>query len=281
MHPLLARLSATLLGLALVVARPALAGDEAAQDPLVDGRGNHELQVIGWSADDQRFAVRLYERDIETFEPVKKPLVCEGYVDHRGKRFRGTLRLRVYEGDRVVANHVIQQKEPCTPTDKATARLAAAKEDLARLGIDLTRTGTVRAVPWVVDNRLSIEERGKLKASMVVKQGPGAPYTLQFVNNLRFVMGEGGFDNHASGKQQVYLRHEGKRRQVAERAVKAVFMTAMAGHWEAGFSEVIISPSGQKLVVVGYERDSSMRHRARMLRLVGVVDAPSVAVELK
>jgi hypothetical protein len=92
---------------------------------------------------------------------------------------------------------------------------------------------------------------------------------------------ETGFDNRVSGKQQVYLRHGGKRSQVAAREVKARFMTAMAGSWEAGFSEVIVSPSGQRLVVVGFERESTMRHKARMLRLVGVVDAPAVAVELK
>jgi hypothetical protein len=54
------------------------------------------LQVIGWSADEQRFAVRLYTDEISDLElEVQDIPFCPGYVNHEGKKFRGSMR----EGD--------------------------------------------------------------------------------------------------------------------------------------------------------------------------------------
>jgi predicted secreted protein len=62
--------------LALAVALPAWANFQS-------------LQILGWSADEQRFALRLY--DEEDSEGVEEKSFCPGYVDHEGRPFRGSL----------------------------------------------------------------------------------------------------------------------------------------------------------------------------------------------
>src|SRR5262245_15443566 len=78
-------------------------GLDKGQDIMKHGL-THDVQLIGWSKDERRYALRVYERPIdgEGFDRDvgAKIAFCRGYLDHAGRPFRGGLSLVLYEGDR-------------------------------------------------------------------------------------------------------------------------------------------------------------------------------------
>ncbi|WP_224250180.1 hypothetical protein [Hyalangium gracile] len=152
------RLAVSLLAL-LTAALPAWADKES-------------LQIIGWSADEQRFAVRVYTDETTGMEAEDEPF-CPGYVNHQGEKFRGSLMLGVYDKDKKPTWFDIQDSGECTPPKKAKERLEKAKKALAALGIDLAqkKPGT----------ELTPDKKGQL----TIKEGPGSPYTLEAENQVK------------------------------------------------------------------------------------------------
>src|SRR3954467_11823454 len=129
----------TNLALLLCTSIPALAEEKV--PGLDDAQGmTNDVQLIGWSKDEGRYALRVYDILPEPFGEEQPPL-CKGYIDHAGKPFRGGLSLVLYEGNQRTGGWRIQEARTCTPPDTARERLVQAKAALAEQGIDLTLLG--------------------------------------------------------------------------------------------------------------------------------------------
>ncbi len=264
--------------LSLFLAPPALAAGPA-EDVLVKGYYEFELQLIGWSQDEQRFVFRVYtapnpdlEQDEE--ERAKDPWrgkdgFCKGFVDHRGKRFRGGLSLVVFEGMKQVASLPIQDDEDtCTPPEVAASRLTEAKKKLAELGIDLTRTG--------------LESPLKKGKPVSVKEGRLAPYALEFEDKTRKDAIEDTEEVRYHGVQWLYVRKGSTRKQLFEKKFDMKYATAVGVVDTESLSQVCVSPSGERVVVLGLQTGESMRGSERTWRVRGLVSLPeSLVAEAK
>jgi hypothetical protein len=250
MHAPASRLVASLLFL-LALAPTAGAQPE---DPLATGISD-EAQVIGWSADEKRFAVRVYGLAGEDDSEAESPF-CPGYVDHKGKKFRGSLTLAVYEEGKLLTSFRIQEWE-CTPPEQSRARLAEAKAEFAKLGIDMTKPGT------------EVLAKG---TKVVVKEGPGTPYTLEYVSKLKQKNDpKDPALSHLVGKEEVMLRQGKEKRAVYSRPLKVPFEESMGAHYHLGLSRVWVSPSKAVVVLVGSETEGGMRGSGTKLRLRSVL----------
>jgi hypothetical protein len=241
---------------ALLLALPA----HAARDPLAQGTEDHDVQIVGWSADERRFAVRLYLRD--PFLPrqfLDDPLPCEGYVNHEGNPFLGGVVLLVYERGRLLSIFPIRDKERCTPPDEASKRIDKATKQLAALGIDLHAPGT-QLLPTLDSPRITVD------------QGPQAPYTLEYEAQAP-PQGAGPKDGKRKGTsdQALYVRKGDVRQKVLDRKASYEYSTAMAGYWQPGLDRVVLSPSGNTLIVLGNERTGNLGGSRKSLRLLGVL----------
>jgi hypothetical protein len=225
-------------------------------------------QVIGWSADEQRFAVRVYTLTSDCHGHEEgKDVFCKGYVDHGGKPFHGGLRLLAFERDRLVASLPLQDAEKCTPPKVAEARLAEAKKKLAALGIELERPGS----------ELS-RERGRPRYP--VAEGRSAPYMLEYVKNVREkVEPEGTQETWLRGAQELHVQRGNQRERVWARKLDRRFSRAEGGVWEVGASRVFLSPSGETVVVLGYEYEGHGREMRHALRLLAVLSWAGGALE--
>lgn len=247
--------------LSLFLAPPALAA-EPAEDVLVRGYNEFDLQLIGWSQDEQRFVFRIYARpnpyetgdygggEEEEEQKPKDPWMgkdgfCKGYVDHRGKRFHGSLTMVVFEGMKRVVSLPIQDEETCTSPEVAATRLAEAKKKFAELGLDLTRTGTGSGL-----------KRG---TRVAVKEGRLAPYTLEFEDKTRRDDIEGTNSVRHHGVQRLFVRKGSARKQLLEHKSDKTFDATMGGDDTEQLSQVFVSPSGERVVVLGFERNGGMR----------------------
>jgi hypothetical protein len=245
------------LGLgALLAALPA----HAATDPLAQGTEDHDAQVIGWSSDGRRVAVRLYLIEPFTPRPAFGELPpCEGYVNHEGNAFRGGVVLLAYERGRLLTSFPIRDAERCTPPAEADKRLEAAKKKLGALGIQLEATG---------QEILSALEGPSIR----VEQGAQAPYTIEYAERTTPQA-----PNAKSGKQrgtleqELYVRRGETRQKVLSRKVPYEYSTAMAGYLRTGLDRVWLSPSGNTIVVLGFERVGNMSGGRKSLRLLGMV----------
>jgi len=232
----------------------------AAKDLLAQGTDDHEAQIIGWSADGKRFAVRLYVRDPLTSQRVdEEPTTCEGYLNHEGNPFRGGLFLLAYERSRLLSTFPIHDKERCTPPDEAKQRLENAKKRLGALGINLEAPGQ-ELIPPPNDNRVT------------VSQGTQAPYTLEYEVRLPAQAPAPSSGKQRGTVEQTLYVHKGDTRQkVLSRKTPYEYSTAMAGYWRAGLDRVFLSPSGTTLVVLSHERVGNMSGGRKSLRLLGVL----------
>jgi hypothetical protein len=245
------------LGLcALLAALPA----HAAKDPLAQGTEDHDAQIIGWSGDGKRFAVRLYFIDPFSPRPAFGEVPpCEGYVNHEGNAFRGGVVVLAYERSKLLSSFPIRDAEKCTPTAEADKRLEAAKKKLKALGIQLEATGQ--------------ELLSALSApSITVEQGAQAPYSIEYAERTSAQP-----PNAKSGKQrgtleqEVYVRRGDARQKVLGRTVPYEYSTAMAGYLRTGLDRLWLSPSGTTIVVLGFERVGNMSGGRKSLRLLGMV----------
>jgi hypothetical protein len=234
-------------------------------------RAHQSLQVVGWSADEQRFAVRRFE--LEEGDPSMgddEESFCPGYVDHEGKKFRGALKLAVYEKGKQLATYSIQDAGTCTPPKLARARLDRAKQELAKLGIDLKQKepGT---------ELLPGED-----ATITVSEGPGAPYTLEAEEQVketnlkgRALTEEEENDAHSErrvkGQLLVFLNQGGKRRQVLSQKVDGSYTPMMAGHHWTKLARVWLSPGGRTVVVISETSSGNMRGASQSLDVMGVL----------
>lgn len=242
---------------ALLVALPAHA---ATPDPLVQGKDDHDAQILGWSANGQRFLVRLYQMAPFTPRPATGELpVCAGYTNHEGNAFRGGLVWLVYEKGRLLATFPILDSTRCTPEDEANKRIEDAKKRVASLGIQLDAPG--KEIVAEVNS-----------PSITVSEGPHAPYSIEYANRTATA----GSDpktglQRGTVEQQVFVRVGDKRQKVLGRKGSFEFSKAAAGYWTAGLDRVWISPSGSTVVVVGFEQVGNMAGGRKSLRLLGVL----------
>ncbi|SEK71637.1 hypothetical protein SAMN05444354_102155 [Stigmatella aurantiaca] len=252
MHPLLAPLCVC----ALLLPSTLL----AAQDPLAKGQGDHVAQVIGWSSDEKRFAVRLYARSQPASPQVdREPEACEGYVNGEGHPFRGSLTVLAYEGGRLLSLFPIQEAGTCTPLTQAQERLNAALKRLEALGIQMGAPAK---------ELLFSPETGGLR----VEDGPQAPYTLEYAERLvpqppkpKQSLQRGVLE------QELSVLKGGTRTKVLSRRTPYEYTTAAAGYWRPGLDRLFLSPSGKTLVVMGAERVGNLSGGRKSLRLLGVL----------
>lgn len=207
---------------ALVVTALVLAG--RTDDPLNQGDA---IDVVGWSTDEARLAVRWFELADPASEEEQPD--CPGYVDQSGKPFRGALTLAAYEGTRLIQSWLIQDYPTCTPPADARASLKEAKAAIAKLGITLNPK-TI-AVP---EYSIELEDRTRKQED----EGDGAVL---------------------SGSLHAWLSWNGKRQKVLEVPIDFKFSRIMAGDLSAGFYPPAFSPSGNVVLLRAYKRFSSMR----------------------
>jgi hypothetical protein len=249
MHPL----RATLCVCALLLPPAVL----AAPDPLAKDPGDHVAQVIGWSSDETRFALRLYTRSPAP-RGEQDPESCEGYVTAEGHPFRGSLAVLVYEGGRLLSLFPIQDAGPCTPLTQAQERLNTALKRLEALDI---RTGAPTQ-ELIFPSETSV---------LQVARAPQVPYTLEYTE--RFIPQAPPKPGVQRGtlEQELALRKDGARTKVLSRRSPYEYATATAGYWRTGPDRVFLSPTGKTLVVLGAERVGNLNGGRKSLRLLGVL----------
>jgi hypothetical protein len=253
MNPLLPSLGLCALLFALPV-------QAALPDPLVQGTEAHEAQILGWSADGKRFAVRLYLLPaFATRVAPEPPPFCEGYVTHENNYFRGGLVWLAYERGHLLSSFLILNPDTCTPVEEAEQRLANARKKLGELGIKLETPGQELVPP--------------INASVItVSQGPHAPYTIEYEEHATAQA-----PDTKAGKQRgtleqtVYVRKGAARQKVLGRKTPYEYPTAMMGYLKTGLDRVWLSPSGSTLVVIGYERVGNMGGGRKSLRMLGML----------
>ncbi|HEX8700145.1 MAG TPA: hypothetical protein VF815_14970 [Myxococcaceae bacterium] len=246
-----------LLGLCLVVLTlPAF----AATDPLAQGTEDHEAQIIGWSADERRFAVRLYVREAAHLERKDGEIAaCEGYLTHEEHPLRGGMVLLAYERSRLLSSFTIYDSNKCTPPDVFKKRFDDAMKKLSGLGINLSTPGQ-HIIPVFNGPKAN------------VSQGPQGPYSLEYEKRLQTpVVNAKTGEERGTVEQDVYVRKGDTRQKVLTRKSSYAYSTRMNGYWEPGLGQVSVSPSGKTIVVFGHEIVGSLAKRRKSLRLLGVL----------
>lgn len=249
---------------------------------------NDLRHVIGWSADEQRFVVRVFEYGWgDDFNEESAPPECPGYVDHKGEKFIGSLHFELYEKGQKTATFPIQDSGKCTPPKKAKERLTQAKEALAKQGIDLAQKqpGT----------ELKAEDKDGL-AIVTVKEGPGAPYTLEAEQHvetfivkevpgpkgkgkkkvLKPVKGEvegedEGADQEVHGQLVVYVRKGEERRQLVTSKFDGSCNPMFSMCPNEVLERVWLSPQGKTVVFIGHYMSGNMRARVDYTEVLGAV----------
>lgn len=246
------------LGLcALLLALPAQA---AAPDPLVQGTEDHEAQILGWSADGKRFAMRLYLHPPFASRAAPTPLpYCEGYVNHEKHYFHGGLVWLAYEHGHLLDSFVILAPDTCTPVFEAEQRVAAAQKKLAELGIRMDAPGQ-ELVP------------SGNPSAITVSEGPHAPYTLEYEEHATPPVSDPKSDKkRGTLEQAVYLRQGKTRQKLLGRKVPYEYSATMMGYLRTGLDRVWLSPSGTTIVVLSYERVGNMSGGRKSLRMLGML----------
>lgn len=240
----------------------------AATDPLAQGTDDHDAQVIGWSHDGARVAVRLY-----LFEPFKpRPAFgerppCDGYLTHEGNPFRGGLVLLAYERGRLVSSFPIRDANTCTPSAEAEKRLEAAKKKLGAMGIQLDAPGQELLA-------------GVTGSSVTVEKGAQAPYTIEYTESATpRSSGAKSGKQRVTVEQEVSVRKGTARQKVLSRKGSYEYSTAAAGYLRTGLDRVWLSPSGSTLVVLGFERIGNMGGGRKSLRILGMVGWSGTALK--
>jgi hypothetical protein len=232
----------------------------AAPDPLSKGQGDPVAQVIGWSSNEKRFALRLYVRAPPAPPHMEQePEPCEGYVNSEGNPFRGSLSVLAYEGTRLLSAFPIQEEGACTPLDEAQKRLNAALKQLEALGIPLD--SPAKELPFATG-----------PGGLRVEEGPQAPYGLEYAERLLpQASNPKQTTQRGTLEQELYMLKGGTRTKVLSRRTAYEYPSAAAGYWQSGLDRVYLSPSGQTLVVMGTERTGNLSGGRKVLRLLGVL----------
>lgn len=243
---------------------------------------NNLLEPIGWSADEQRVAVRAYDY-VDTEFDSEAVRDCKGYVDHQGESFTGALRFEVYEKGKKVASFPIQDSDKCTPPKKARARLTQAKAALLKLGIDLglKQPGTVLTPKST--------EKG---VAVAITEGPGAPYTLEAVREgtveilrdpsepapePRAADEEGEeeevddseHERREKGALVVYVTKDGQRKKLASKKYDYTYLPQIGDMLDVKLAQVWLSPKGKSAVFISEYIAGTMRGRTDELAVMG------------
>lgn len=246
------------------------------------------IQLLGWSGDEQRFAVREYDHTDLGESGMDEATPCPGYVDHEGKPFIGSLTLSVYEKGTQRASFPIQDGNACTPPKEAKARLTRAKQALAKLGIDLKQKK--------VGTQLTPDAEGHIR----VNEGPGAPYTLvaehrqppkkTAARKVDSTPSARGQDTKAPAEEEessaeedpttpvevnyslvISVNKGGERRQLFSREVKGSYTPTLGGRYSTELNQVWLSPTGQTLVFITLSSSGNMRGHEDALEVLGAL----------
>jgi hypothetical protein len=244
------------------------------------------LEILGWSSDEQRFALRLYDEEDSEGEEGKP--YCPGYVDHQGQSFHGSLKLGVYEQGKKPTWFPIQDSGKCTPPKKARERLDKAKQELARLGIDLSQKqpGT----------RLGPNAKGQV----TVNEGSGAPYTFEYEQQVKTSVKDKGRTqkaktqedeeealedefrvNEMKGELVVFVRKGDARTKLFSEPVYATFIPGHGEQHDVRLANVWLSPSGKRAVFISATHDGHPRDSKHTLRILGMVSVDGMPVVLR
>jgi hypothetical protein len=238
-----------------------------------------EVQVLGWSADEQRYALRVYDLT-ELFGDEAGPPACKAYVDHKGEKFLGGLSFVLYEGPRRIGAWRIQDAKKCTPPEVARQRLTEAKAALEKEGIDFKATGTT--MTDTTDPKPTVKKKGKLTESSVttrlrVPRGPWAGMTLEAVTVVQereiFAKGEEeeGMPPALRAQATFQLRLDSGADVASLGELKLGPSQqpepGVSWLWTAGFDQALLSPGGGVLVPLAYVHHGDMRlnYKARIL----------------
>jgi hypothetical protein len=281
--PAMSRCSSLLLALLLLTSNAALAKGKASAKAPVAPEMPNDLQIIGWSKDEKRFAVRLYELDVENNELDEPPPYCPGYINHKGKKFMGGLRFQLFEGPKSLNTWNIQDAQPCTPPDAARDRLAQAKAALTEQGVDLTAIGGI-AMP-TQKPRITSKRKGRTwvttaASAVVLPSGPWAGQRIEIscrVDNRESA--EADEDPSAPITSQatfkVGLRSGKSLAPLGEFTLGPTDWSAMqAGHWTPTFDRLLLSPSGKSFVVLAHMDEGNMRGASSYSHVLGLVELP-------
>ncbi|WP_224368581.1 hypothetical protein [Hyalangium versicolor] len=280
----MARRSFRFLALLLFASSAVLAKGNPALKSSVSPDAPADLQLIGWSKDEKRFAVRIYSlTDNESDDLNEPPPYCPGYMDHRGKKFRGGLRFQLYDGAKPVGDWPIQDLEKCTPPETARDRLSQANTALAQQEVDLRNLGTL-VVPRKPARPLP---RGKGKTlistattPLVLPSGPWARQTVTVSCRVE-TTALGTSENAPAGTYSsratftVRLRSSKKPAPLAEFTLGPFEGSAtQAGNWTPTVDRLVLSPSGRRFVLLG-RVDEGPQHGGSALSVVlGLVELP-------
>jgi hypothetical protein len=254
--------------LSLLLSSTALAQSEV---PALDNpQGiNHEVSVLGWSKDERRYALRIYDLPI-AYEAAATEEPCKGYVNHLGKPFYGGLSFTLYEGTKRISAWRIQDTGSCTPPAKARERLAKAKEELAKEGIDVSAMGAV-LLPPAKGPAPSVQKQGKKEISttvteLVVPHGPRAKQVLEVRCNVEVEPlktkddPEAEFTRSSIAEFTVSLRDGQTPVKLGEfRTKKIEWNSGDGASFTPRFDRIFLSPSGQRLVALAAFLTQDMR----------------------
>jgi hypothetical protein len=249
------------LGLcALLTALPVQAAAPASEDLLALSSDDHLAQILGWSDDGKRFVMRLYlSMPFAPRDANHGPTYCEGYVNHEGHYFNGALVWLAYERGHLLKSFAILDPNTCTPVPVAEQRVTEAKKQLSTLGIRLDTPGKELTTP--------------INGSVItVEEGPQAPYALEYEEKItpKTAKPKSGVQK-GTLEQTVYLHKGSTRQKVLSRRSSYEYSTAMAGYMQTGMDRVWLSPSGNTLVVLGYERVGNLSGGRKSLRMLGML----------
>jgi len=279
----MSRRSCFFLAVLLLTSNAALARGKAAASPRAAPGMPDDLQLIGWSKDEKRFAVRLYESSEENNELDEPPPYCPGYVNHRGKKFVGGLRLQLFEGKQLTGTWNIQDPQPCTPPETARDRLAQAKAALAQQGVELSDMGGV-AMPSQKAKTTS-KRKGRTwvttaASAVALPSGPWAgqrvEVTCRVENQEQADPEEDPNGSVTSGATfTVGLRSGKSLTPLGEFTLGPTDWSPMqAGHWTPTFDRLLLSPSGKSFVVLAHLDDGNMRGGTSSSVVLGLVELP-------
>ena len=237
----------------------------AQRDPFeADWRLNatHDLQVLGWSEDEDYYAIRLYSFRFEENYLIEGgeslPRDCEGYVTHTGKKFDGALSIHIFHGNRIVANHSIQDSEECTPIAVAKERLRQARLTLKKYEIRLELPG----------EKIVLEND-----RFVIRDQTREPYTIEYKLNIVKTPDPSNpdYEQHM-GSHGLSLISENSHQVVLKKAFNERFNVTLLHSRSMGIDSAYLSPSKEKILIYCYTDDSGMTHKYRALWLLGIIE---------
>ena len=280
----MARCSSVFLALLLLTSTAALAKSKAPARPPAAPEMPPDFQIIGWSKDEKRFAARVYDLDMENNELDEPPPYCPGYVSHRGKKFRGALRLQLFDGKQSTGTWNIQEAQPCTPPETARDRLAQANEALAQQGVDLLSVGGIAAPAQKAKTTTKRKSRSSLTTAVSAVVLPSGPWAGQRVEiTCRVDTKDNAAPNEDSSGAMtsratftVGLRSGKTLNPLGEFTLGPTEWSEMqAGFWTATFDRLLLSPSGKSFVVLGHLEEGNVRGGSSSSVVLGLVELPA------